>query len=156
MRRVLFPLLLVSLPLAAQDQAIQRELIQRQQQSEAFNLQLQQSLRRSAVPQGDHLKRMELDTGHLGQRQDLENFSGRQLLDVKADTPQELRPYERTKAQQERLIFSAPVIRVAPMEVPVKPVAPPTLTECGGLNAVVPAAGIEPATFGLQNRCSTN
>lgn len=125
--RIVSILLLIAAPALAQDQTIQRELIQRQHQSEAFNLQLQQSLRRSAAPQGDHLKRMELETGHLGQRQDLENFSAGQLRDVRADTQQELRPYERTRAQQERLIFSAPVLRVAPMEVPVKPVAPPTL-----------------------------
>ena len=129
MRGVLFSLLLVSLPLAAQDQAIQRELIQRQQQSEAFNLQLQQSLQRANVPPGDAMKRMEMETRHLGQRQDLENVSARQLLEVKADTPQELRPYERTRAQQERLIFSAPVGRVAPVEVPVKAVMPPTLLQ---------------------------
>lgn len=95
-------LLLLASPALAQDQAIQRELIQRQQQSEQFNLQLRQSIEASKVPPGDARRRMELETRQLGERQRLENTSERQLRDVKPDTPQELRPQERTKAEQER------------------------------------------------------
>ncbi len=129
MRACFFPLLLIALPAMAQDQAIQRELIFRQQQSEAFNLQLKQSLERSMVPPGHAMKRMELEARYLGERQHLENVSGRQLREVKADLPQALRPEERTRAQQERQVIVAPVAPVAPIEVPVRPVMPPTLVE---------------------------
>lgn len=95
-------LLLLASPALAQDQAIQRELIQRQQQSEQFNLQLRQSIESSKVPPGDAARRMEVETRQLGERQRLENVSGRQLREVKPDTPQELRPQERTRAEQER------------------------------------------------------
>jgi hypothetical protein len=95
-------LLLLASPALAQDQAIQRELIQRQQQSEQFNLQLRQSMEASKVPPGDAARRMEAETRQLGERQRLENVSERQLRDVKPDTPQELRPQERTRAEQER------------------------------------------------------
>lgn len=95
-------LLLLASPALAQDQAIQRELIQRQQQSEQFNLQLRQSIEASKVPPSDTKQRMEVETRQLGERQRLENVGERQLRDVKPDTPQELRPQERTKAMQER------------------------------------------------------
>lgn len=95
-------LLLIASPALAQDQAIQRELIQRQQQSEQFNLQLRQSIEAAKVPPGDAARRMEVETRQLGERQRLENVSERQLREVKPDTPQELRPQERTKAEQER------------------------------------------------------
>jgi hypothetical protein len=101
MRVVLASLILAS-PAFAQDQAIQRELIQRQQQSEQFNLQLRQSIEASKVAPGDSVRRMEVETRQLGERQRLENVSNRQLRDVPADTPRELRPQERTKAEQER------------------------------------------------------
>ncbi len=101
MRAAIVLLLLVS-PALAQDQAIQRELIQRQQQSEQFNLQLRQSIEASKVPPGDSQRRMEVESRQLGERQRLENVSERQLRDVKPDTPQELRPQERTGAEQER------------------------------------------------------
>jgi len=93
---------LLASPALAQDQAIQRELIQRQQQSDQFNLQLRQSIEASKVPPGDSQRRMEVETRQLGERQRLENVSERQLRDVKPDTPQELRPQERTRAEQER------------------------------------------------------
>ena len=95
-------LLLAAGPALAQDQATQRELIQRQQQSEQFNLQLRQSIEASKVPPSDTARRMEVETRQLGERQRLENVSGRQLREVKPDTPQELRPQERTKAERER------------------------------------------------------
>lgn len=100
--RVALALLLISSSALAQDQAIQRELIQRQQQSDQFNLQLRQSIEASKVPPGDSQRRMDVETRQLGERQRLENLSERQLRDVKPDTPQELRPQERTRAEQER------------------------------------------------------
>jgi hypothetical protein len=100
--RAAIALLLLASPAFAQDQAIQRELIQRQQQSDQFNLQLRQSIEASKVPPGDSQRRMEVETRQLGERQRLENVSERQLRDVKPDTPQELRPQERTRAEQER------------------------------------------------------
>ena len=101
--RAAIALLLLASPVFAQDQAIQRELIQRQQQSDQFNLQLRQSIEASKVPPGDSQRRMEVETRQLGERQRLENVSERQLRDVKPDTPQELRPQERTRAEQERV-----------------------------------------------------
>lgn len=100
--RAAIALLLLASPAFAQDQAIQRELIQRQQQSEQFNLQLRQSIEASKVPPGDSARRMEVETRQLGERQRLENVSERQLREVKPDTPQELRPQERTNAEQQR------------------------------------------------------
>lgn len=100
--RIAIALLFLASPALAQDQAIQRELIQRQQQSDQFNLQLRQSIEASKVSPGDSLRRMEVETRQLGERQRLENVSERQLREVKPDTPQELRPQERTRAEQER------------------------------------------------------
>jgi hypothetical protein len=101
-------LLLLASPALAQDQAIQRELIQRQQQSEQFNLQLRQSIEASKVPPGDAARRMEVETRQLGERQRLENVSERQLREVKPDTPQELRPQERSQAERERQTIPVP------------------------------------------------
>ena len=100
--RAAIALLFLASPALAQDQAIQRELIQRQQQSDQFNQQLRQSIEASKVPPGDSLRRMEVESRQLGERQRLENVSERQLREVKPDTPQELRPQERTRAEQER------------------------------------------------------
>lgn len=100
--RTAIALLLLASPALAQDQAIQRELIQRQQQSDQFNLQLRQSVEAWKLPPGDPARRMEVETRHLGERQRLENISKSQLRDVPADTPRELRPQERTKAEQDR------------------------------------------------------
>lgn len=107
--RVAIALLLLASPAFAQDQAIQRELIQRQQQSDQFNLQLRQSIEASKVPPGDPARRMEVESRQLGERQRLQEMSDRQLRDVPEDTPQELRPQERAKAAQERSIIVAPV-----------------------------------------------
>ncbi len=101
-------LLLLASPALAQDQAIQRELLQRQQQSEKFNLQLRQSIEASKVPPGNAARRMEVETRQLGERQRLENVSERQLREVKPDTPQELRPQERSQAERERQTIPVP------------------------------------------------
>lgn len=109
--RTLLALLVLASPAFAQDQAIQRELIQRQQQSDQFSLQLRQSIEASKVPPSDTKRRMEMEARQLGERQRLEELSDRQLRDVKPDTPQELRPQERTKAAQERSVIVTPVER---------------------------------------------
>lgn len=90
---------LVALPAFAQEQAAQREVIRRQQRSDAFALQLRQSQELLKVPAE---RRAEVEAGQLGERQRLENVSERQLRDVNPDTPQELRPYEKHKADEER------------------------------------------------------
>ena len=96
-------------PALAQDQAIQRELMRRQQQSDAFTQQLLQSQQLLKIAPGDLGRRREIESRHLGERHRLEQAAERQLLDVRADTPQELRPYERIKAEEERRALIAPI-----------------------------------------------
>lgn len=99
---------LAAAPLHAQDRETQRLLIQRQQQSDAFTLQLRQSQELLKVPSAN---RQEVESRQVAERQSLDNVNERQLRDVKPDTPQELRPYERAKAQKERLLIVAPAER---------------------------------------------
>jgi len=108
MRTLLILLSMMALPALAQDQAAQRQLIQRQQQSDAFQLQLRQSQERLQVPSGDLKRMQELDARQLSERQRLNNVSDRQLNEVRADAPQELRPYERQKAEDERRPLTVP------------------------------------------------
>lgn len=90
----------------AQDAGIQRQLIQRQQQSDAFALQLRQSQEAlKAAPAA----RSELQARQVSERQRFDNLSESQLRDVKPDTPEALRPYERQKADDERRALVAPV-----------------------------------------------
>ncbi|MEK6242863.1 MAG: hypothetical protein AABM33_00055 [Pseudomonadota bacterium] len=98
----------IALPAFAQEQDLQRQLIQRQQQSDAFLLQLRQSQERLQVPPGDLRRMQELDARQSGERQRLDNVSARQLIDVKPDTPQELRPIERQRAADERAPLTIP------------------------------------------------
>jgi len=102
MRLLALLLAAFTIPAVAQDQGVQRQLIQRQQQSDAFQLQLRQSQDRVQVPPNDLKRLMELDTRQMSERLQLDAVSARQLRDVKPDTPQELQPYERTKADEER------------------------------------------------------
>ena len=108
MRPTLIVLFVLSAPAFAQDQATQRELIQRQQQLDAFALQLRQSQQMLHVAPGDFKLRQEIESRHLSERQQLESVSERQLREVKPDTPQELRPYERYKAEEERRALAVP------------------------------------------------
>ena len=87
---------------AQQDQAVQRELMRRQQQSDAFVQQLHQSQQLLKVAPGDFEARRELESRQFSERQRLEQASDQQLRDVRPDLPQELRPYERFKAEEER------------------------------------------------------
>ena len=125
-------LLAFALPAVAQEQEIQRALLQRDQQSAEFAARL-----RGAT---------------LVEQQRLENLSAQQLLNVEKNPPAELRPYERQKAAGEHVLtFSPPVERTKASGKPEPlPAKPPCAVE------VVPAGGIEPPTNGLQNRCSTN
>lgn len=102
-------LALFAVPALAQDQAVQRELMRRQQQSEAFTQQLQQSQQLLNVPPGDLAGRRALESRQFGERQRLEQTSEQQLRDVRPDLPQDLRPYERLKAEEERRLLIVPV-----------------------------------------------
>ncbi len=113
--------MLLALPAFAQDQSIQRELVLRQQQSEAFSLQLRQSQQMMQVPAADFRRRQELESSQLQQRQRLEEIGARQLRDVAVDTPESLRPQERARFESERrpLLVApgqppAPVVELAP------------------------------------------
>ena len=104
-------LALVTARALAQEQEVQRALIQRDQQSAGFAQQLKQSQEQVQPAPGDNR--------HLNERQRLENVSVQQLLDVEKDPPQAPRPYERQKAADERtLLFAPPVVRA---QEPQKP-----------------------------------
>ena len=92
-------LLFAALPALAQEQDVQRALMQRDQQSAEFAARLR------GAP--------------LAERQRLENLSAQQLLDVARDLPQELRPYERqTAAREHVLALPPPVVRAGAAEKP--------------------------------------
>jgi hypothetical protein len=123
----LLPALLAAAPAAAQEQEIQRALIQRDQQSEGFAQQLRQSQEKAQPAPGDNR--------HLNERQRLENLSGQQILNVEKDPPQAPRPYERQKAADERT-FMLPPPEVKPRPLP-KPA--PLPAQPAGVVEVVPA-----------------
>jgi multidrug resistance efflux pump len=106
--RAAFAVLLAIGPALAQEQEIQRALIQRQQRSDAFALQLRQAQERLRVAPGDLRRQQAIESRHLAERQRLENLNERQLREVRPDTPQELRPYERLKADEERRPLTVP------------------------------------------------
>ena len=119
--RFLF-LLLAALTTSAlgQDQGIQRELMQRQQQSDAFTLQLRQSQERLALRPGDLRRQQQMDARQVSERQQLDNLSEKQLREIQPGLPPELRPYERLKADDARRPFTGPIV-----EVPLKSAPPP-------------------------------
>lgn len=94
---------------AQPDPAVQRELMRRQQQSDAFVQQLHQSQQLLQVAPGDFESRRLLESRQFSERQRLEQASDQQLRDVRPDLPTELRPYERFKAEQERRALVVPV-----------------------------------------------
>ena len=108
MRSVFVLLLALAAPAIAQQQDIQKQLIQRQQQSDSFALQLRQSQQQLRLAPGDLKRQQELEARQASERQRLDNVSERQLREVRPDTPQELRPYERQKAEDERRTVLAP------------------------------------------------
>lgn len=99
----------IAVPAFAQDPATQRELIIRQQQSDAFVQQLHQSQQLLKIAPGDFERRRELESRQFGERQRLEQTNEQQLREIRPDLPQELRPYERQKAEQERRPLIVPV-----------------------------------------------
>jgi hypothetical protein len=117
MRFPALPLVAIALPAFAQNADIQKQLIQRQQQSDAFTLQLRQSQDALKVPAS---ARPAVEARQLSERVRLENVNEKQLLEVRPETPATLRPYERSKADAERLPFLSPVV-----ELPVKAAPPP-------------------------------
>ena len=104
-------LLLCTLPALAQDPGagVQQQLLQRQQATDAFNLQLRQSQEAARAAPAD---RQAVEARQFSERQRLENLSNDQLRDVKPDaqTPPQLRPYELQKADRERQPFHGSVI----------------------------------------------
>jgi hypothetical protein len=117
--------LLCAAPAFAQDQGIQRQLIERQQRTDTFNQQMRQSQEALRAPPG---ARGELDARQFSERQRLDNLNDQQLRDVKPDgqIQPELRAYERQKADMERQPFRGPVMEVPVRPVPkVEPILPP-------------------------------
>ena len=111
-RILLFALLALAATAYAQERETQRALIQRDQQSAEFALQLRQSQEGVRLSPGDNR--------HLNERQRLDNLHVQQLQSVQKDTAQELRPYERQRAADERLLqFAPPVARMQPPEKPL-------------------------------------
>ena len=128
-------LMALALPAFAQEQDIQRALIERDQRTQEF----------AARVRGASL--IEL--------QRLENLSARQLRDVQQYLPAELRPYERQQAAQQFVLHLPPPVVRAAQPDKLRPL--PSRMPCAvDVVDVVPADGIEPPTNGLQNRCSTN
>ena len=115
----LFALLLaaLALPVLAQDADIQKLLIQRQQQSDAFSLQLRQSQEVLKVPPA---MRPAVAARQHSERVHLENLSDKQLRDVRPETPETLRAHERHQAEVERRPFYSPIV-----EIPFKAAPPP-------------------------------
>ena len=82
MRLALLFACLVSCSAYAQESDIQRALMQRQQQSEAFSLQLRQSQQRLQAAPGDLGQQQSLDNRYLIERQALENVGAQQQLSI--------------------------------------------------------------------------
>ena len=61
---------------------MQRALIQRQQQSDEFALQLRQSQQRLQATPGDLNQQQSLESQQLGERQRLESLGAQQLLSI--------------------------------------------------------------------------
>ena len=104
---------------------MQKALIERQQRTDAFNLQMKQSQEALRASPGD---RQALDARQFSDRQRLDNLNDQQLRDVKADAQiqSELRPYERQKLDMEREPFRGPVVVVPATPTPgAEPILPP-------------------------------
>ena len=97
----------------AQDAGVQKQLMQRQQATDAFNLQLKQSQETLKASPAD---RQTIEARQFSERQRLDTLSEQQLRDVQPAMPQALRPYELQKADMERQPFRGPIV-----EVPVRP-----------------------------------
>jgi hypothetical protein len=111
------------MPAFAQDAGVQRQILQRQQATDAFNLQMKQSQEALKASPAD---RPALDARQFSERQRLDNLSEQQQRDVQTNTPQQLRPYELQKADMERQPFRGPVVVVPVKPAPkAEPILPP-------------------------------
>jgi hypothetical protein len=120
MRLVL--LLAIALPAVAQEQEVQRALLERDQRTVEFALRLRQSQESPQPAAGDQRQ--------LNERQGLENLGEQQLQLVQKELPLELRAYERQRAADERILrLPPPVVRVPqpgkPRPLPVEPLPRP-------------------------------
>lgn len=93
-------LAIACVPAWAQDQDVQRALIQRDQQSAEYALRLRQSQENPQPAPGDNR--------HLEELQRQQNAGEQQLQSVQKDTPQSLRPYERQNASREFVLRLPP------------------------------------------------
>lgn len=108
-------LLFAAFPAIAQEQDVQRALIERDQRTVEFTARLR------GAP--------------LADLQRLENLSARQRLGVEKDLPRELRAYERQKAADEQVLaLPPPVVRT---QAPAGP--RPLPTKMPGAVDVVPS-----------------
>ena len=94
--------LALAAPAAAQDENVQRQLIQRQQQSDEFVQQLRQSQEAAKLPPGDPDARRRMEMKHLEQRRRLENLDAEQLKRAGEGTPPQFRPQQREQMKEER------------------------------------------------------
>lgn len=82
MRRLLILACLLSSAVFGQERDVQRALMQRQQQSDEFAMQLRQSQERLQATPGDLNQQQYLESRQLGERQQLENLGAQQQLSV--------------------------------------------------------------------------
>ena len=120
--RLALLLVVVAVPAFAQEQEVQRALIERDQRTVEFALRLRQSQESPQPAPGDER--------HLRERQALENLGEQQLQLVQKELPLELRAYERQRAADERILrLPPPVVRVPqpeePRPLPVEPLGQP-------------------------------
>ena len=128
MGRVLFLLCLCVGPAQAQDRDVQRALMQRQQQSDEFQLQLHHSQQRLRLAPGDLNQQQDLDSQQGQQRQWLENLGAQQQLSIGQGTsanPTAGLTAERQRADLDRQMeLQRPFeLRLAPPQVRV-PITP--------------------------------
>jgi len=117
-------LLLCAAPALAQDADIQKLLIQRQQQSDAFNLQLRQSQEALKIAPA---ARAAMESRQQFERVRLDDVSATQLRNVRAETPEALRAHERHQAEVERRPFYSPIVELPYKAAPPPPPLRPTL-----------------------------
>src|SRR4051812_30204659 len=91
---------LISCTAMAQDREVQRALMQRQQQSDDFALQLRQSQQRLQAAPGDLNQQQFLDSQQLSERQRLENLGAQQQLSIGQGASSARQ--DRSRADQER------------------------------------------------------
>jgi hypothetical protein len=120
--RLALLLVVVTVPAFAQEQEVQRALIERDQRTVEFALRLRQSQESPQPAPGDER--------HMRERQALENLGEQQLQSVQKELPLELRAYERQRAADERILrLPPPVVRVPqpekPRPLPVEPLPRP-------------------------------